>query len=50
MLLVGTPALAGEHPDLARLEDEREIWLSDAGASDAHLRAWRFETDENGEQ
>lgn len=50
MLLVGTPALAGEYPDLAQLEDEREIWLSDAGASDAHLRAWRFETDENGEQ
>lgn len=49
MLLVGTPALAGEHPDLARLEDEREIWLSDAQAGDARLQACRFEADDIGE-
>ena len=39
MLLVGTPALAGEHPDLARPEDERETWPSDARAGDARVQA-----------
>jgi hypothetical protein len=49
MLLVGTPALALNVPDLARPDEEREIWLGDEDVVDGSLRACRFEEDSDGE-